>query len=100
MNRSAQAFYEARDFLLAHREDYDTAYRDFRWPELDEFNWALDWFDAIAPTRRGDRARAVDRRGGRLARRGWTFAELSRAVQPGRQLAARARASRAATGSS
>jgi acetyl-CoA synthetase len=41
-------FRRARDFLLAHREDYDTAYRDFRWPVLDRFNWALDWFDAIA----------------------------------------------------
>ncbi len=38
----------ARDFLLAHREDYDTAYRDFRWPEVDHFNWALDWFDRLA----------------------------------------------------
>ena len=36
----------ARDFLLASRGDYDTAYRDFRWPRLDRFNWALDWFDA------------------------------------------------------
>jgi acetyl-CoA synthetase len=36
----------ARDFLLTHRTDYDTAYRDFRWPELGRFNWALDWFDA------------------------------------------------------
>jgi acetyl-CoA synthetase len=38
---------EARDFLLAHRDDYDTAYREFRWPALDAFNWALDWFDAL-----------------------------------------------------
>jgi acetyl-CoA synthetase len=22
--------------------------RDFRWPEFDRFNWALDWFDVIA----------------------------------------------------
>ncbi len=42
----AEAFKTARDFLLAHREDHTTAYRDFRWPELDRFNWALDWFDA------------------------------------------------------
>jgi acetyl-CoA synthetase len=41
-------FRAARDFLIEHREDYDTAYRDFRWPPLEEFNWALDWFDAIA----------------------------------------------------
>jgi len=41
-----QAFKATRDFLLAHRTDYARAYRDFRWPELDRFNWALDWFDA------------------------------------------------------
>jgi acetyl-CoA synthetase len=41
----ADGFKAARDFLLAHRTDYRTAYRDFRWPELDRFNWALDWFD-------------------------------------------------------
>jgi acetyl-CoA synthetase len=46
MNQSAQAFYAAREFLLTHREDYDTAYRDFRWPVISEFNWALDPFDA------------------------------------------------------
>ncbi|HKN96751.1 MAG TPA: AMP-binding protein [Pseudonocardiaceae bacterium] len=41
-------FLAARDFLLANRDDYATAYRDFRWPELTEFNWALDWFDVMA----------------------------------------------------
>ena len=41
-----EAYKAARDFLLAKRGDYDAAYRDFRWPELDRFNWALDWFDA------------------------------------------------------
>jgi acetyl-CoA synthetase len=45
---STQAFRQARDFLLQHREDYDTAYSQFRWPQLDEFNWALDWFDVLA----------------------------------------------------
>ena len=39
-------FKAARDFLLAHRTDHATAYRDFRWPEPTHFNWALDWFDA------------------------------------------------------
>jgi acetyl-CoA synthetase len=43
-----KSFLAARDFLLAHREDYETAYRDFRWPRLDEFNWALDYFDTYA----------------------------------------------------
>lgn len=41
-------FIKARDFLLKHRDDYETAYRDFRWPILDKFNWALDYFDRIA----------------------------------------------------
>ena len=45
---STEIFRRARDFLVQHRTDYDTAYRDFRWPVLDRFNWALDWFDVIA----------------------------------------------------
>ena len=45
---SAAPFTAARDFLLAHRDDYATAYRDFRWPVLDRFNWALDHFDSMA----------------------------------------------------
>jgi acetyl-CoA synthetase len=48
MNPSAAAFLDARAFLIQHREDYATACRDFRWPVLTEFNWALDYFDAIA----------------------------------------------------
>ena len=42
------AFLQARDFLLRHREDYTTAKRDFRWPALTHFNWALDYFDVQA----------------------------------------------------
>jgi len=45
---TAQPFLEAREFLLARRERYDEAYREFRWPRLECFNWALDWFDAYA----------------------------------------------------
>lgn len=45
---AAEPFIAARDFLLSVREDYDTAYRDFRWPVLDRFNWALDYFDPMA----------------------------------------------------
>ncbi len=43
-----EEFRAARDFLLEHREDYDTAYTGFRWPRPEYFNWALDWFDVIA----------------------------------------------------
>ncbi|PJG55449.1 AMP-dependent synthetase [Bradyrhizobium forestalis] len=39
-------FQEARAFLLQHRTDYETAVKDFRWPDPAPFNWALDWFDA------------------------------------------------------
>jgi acetyl-CoA synthetase len=45
---NAASFLAARDFLVQHREDYATAYRDFRWPQLDRFNWALDYFDPMA----------------------------------------------------
>lgn len=45
---TAQAFLDARDFLLRHRTDYDTAYRTFQWPVLETFNWALDYFDPMA----------------------------------------------------
>jgi acetyl-CoA synthetase len=45
---SADEFIKARDFLLTHRTDYEFAYRNFRWPKLDEFNWALDYFDPMA----------------------------------------------------
>ena len=47
MNPS-RSFLEARDFLIAHREDYAAAYAGFRWPQLDHFNWALDYFDPFA----------------------------------------------------
>jgi acetyl-CoA synthetase len=47
-SNNAEPFIAARDFLLRHREDYDTAYRDFKWPKLECFNWALDYFDEIA----------------------------------------------------
>ena len=44
---ATEAFRTARDFLLSHRTDPDAAYEGFRWPELPEFNWALDWFDGV-----------------------------------------------------
>jgi len=45
---TTELFRGARDFLLAHREDYATAYEGFEWPRPEGFNWALDWFDVIA----------------------------------------------------
>lgn len=45
---ATEAFLKARDFLLAHRTDYTTAYNGFQLPQLSEFNWALDHFDVMA----------------------------------------------------
>ncbi|MGO1539449.1 MAG: AMP-binding protein [Leucobacter sp.] len=44
-----QAFFEARDQLLALSGDPDRARTEFVWPDVGaEFNWAHDVFDAIA----------------------------------------------------
>lgn len=48
MSTPHDLFIGARDFLLAHRSDYASAARDFRWPQLTTFNWALDHFDVMA----------------------------------------------------
>ncbi|HET7267603.1 MAG TPA: AMP-binding protein [Oleiagrimonas sp.] len=71
-----QRFIAARDFLLEHRTDQARACRDFRWPQLDRFNWALDYFDSLA---QGDTATRtalwlVDADGSEQRR---TFGELS-----------------------
>jgi len=73
----ARSFYEAREVLWSHRDDYDAACRRFRWPELTEFNWALDHFDAVAadPERGLRRALWIVEADGSEA--SWTFAELS-----------------------
>ena len=46
-NEATEIFQRARDSLLSHRQDYDSALRAFAIPEFGEFNWAIDWFDAI-----------------------------------------------------
>jgi acetyl-CoA synthetase len=44
-----EAYRSSRDQLLALREDHGRAVDEFRWPDLEgQFNWAVDWFDAIA----------------------------------------------------
>ncbi|HZT51080.1 MAG TPA: AMP-binding protein [Stellaceae bacterium] len=51
MPDDAQSFLAARDLLLRLRSDYDAAVREFRWPALQRFNWALDHFDRLPPER-------------------------------------------------
>lgn len=51
---STDAFLAARDLLFDARTDYERACREFAWPDMPEFNWALDYFDvqaASAPER-------------------------------------------------
>jgi acetyl-CoA synthetase len=69
-----EEFLRARDFLLRHREDYDTAYREFRWPELDAFNWGLDYFDVLARDNDNRALWIVDDAGGELT---LSYAELA-----------------------
>ena len=71
---SADAFAAARNFLLQHRTDYETAVRDFRWPVLDRFNWATDYFDAMAAGNTACGLCVVDEQGTEQRR---TFAELA-----------------------
>jgi acetyl-CoA synthetase len=56
-------FLAARDFLLAHRTDYAAAYQGFRWPELKHFDWARDYFDAIAAGNDAPALRIVEENG-------------------------------------
>jgi acetyl-CoA synthetase len=73
---ATESFRAARDFLLAHREDYRGAYMGFQWPKLDRFNWALEWFDHIAAgKRRNQTALWVAYEDGRETK--LTFAEMS-----------------------
>jgi acetyl-CoA synthetase len=50
---TAHSFVMARDALLNEREDYAAAVGTFAWPELQDFNWALEYFDTLPADRRG-----------------------------------------------
>jgi acetyl-CoA synthetase len=75
-SESTRAFRAARDFLIAHREDYDTAYRDFAWPAFDRFNWARDWFDVLAIEQPEVSALTIVEEDGEL--NSLTYAEMAR----------------------
>jgi acetyl-CoA synthetase len=46
---ATDAYRAARDQLLSLRGDHARAAQEFGWPDVgDRFNWAVDWFDAIA----------------------------------------------------
>ncbi|WP_033279490.1 AMP-binding protein [Streptomyces sp. NRRL F-525] len=74
MTTASESFRSARDFLLAHRTDYATAYEGFSWPRPEHFNWALDWFDVIAAGNDRTALRIVEEDGTEAA---LSFAEMS-----------------------
>lgn len=71
-----QRFITARDFLLAPHDDQTAAWRGFKWPQLSEFNWALDYFDSLATGETADRTALwlLDADGSDVRR---SFAEMS-----------------------
>jgi acetyl-CoA synthetase len=72
-----EEFRAARDFLVEHRTDYDTAYARFRWPRPETFNFAIDWFDAVLATEHPQRtALHLIEASGEQAR--YSFGQLSR----------------------
>ncbi len=74
MSSPSRSFLEARDLLLKHRTDYDAARREFRWPVMDQFNWALDYFDEMAKGNDRPALWVIDEQGETKL----TFAQLSR----------------------
>jgi acetyl-CoA synthetase len=65
-NESLRRFLDARDFLIRHRQSYEAAFRDFRWPELHQFNWALDYFDHYAESNSATALWIVEENGSEL----------------------------------
>ena len=49
MSNTTAAYRAARDLLQDLAKDYRKAVTEFVWPDFgDRFNWAVDWFDAVA----------------------------------------------------
>ncbi|TQS44975.1 AMP-binding protein [Cryptosporangium phraense] len=74
MTDPTSTFRAARDLLLATATDFNRALNRFAHPRFTEFNWALDWFDAVLATEHAD-DRALWIVGDTESF--WTFAELS-----------------------
>src|SRR4051794_8138052 len=72
---TAAQFLKARDYLLTHRNHYDLVSREFSWPHMDRFNWALDYFDLMAANNSNSALFIIDEDGTETKR---TFADLAR----------------------
>ncbi|WP_315942989.1 AMP-binding protein [Nesterenkonia marinintestina] len=72
-----EQFTEARDHLVSLQQDWERAREEFVWPRFEQFNFALDWFDAVAASEaRGSQDALVilEEDGSELRR---SFADLS-----------------------
>ncbi|HUI29266.1 MAG TPA: AMP-binding protein [Candidatus Acidoferrales bacterium] len=67
-------FLKAREFLQTRREDYESAYYGFKWPDIENFNWAIDYFDSYAEGNNGTALWIVDEKGSEWK---YSFAEMS-----------------------
>ncbi len=67
-------FLKAREFLQTRREDYESAYYGFKWPDMEDFNWAIDYFDNFAEGNNQTALWIVDEKGSEWK---YSFAELS-----------------------
>ncbi|MEO9137604.1 MAG: AMP-binding protein [Jatrophihabitans sp.] len=76
MTFGAEQFRAARNFLLDHSTDYDTACAEFEWPRPEHFNFAIDWFDGVLAAEHPHRAalRLIEADGTDAS---YTFGELS-----------------------
>lgn len=68
------AFLATRDGLLGRRTDLNGACANFQWPALTHFNWAIDYFDAIARNNHKPALHIVEETGEQAR---LTYAELS-----------------------
>nr|ART90365.1 acetyl-coenzyme A synthetase [uncultured bacterium] len=74
MTSSSTLFLQARDLLMQLRDNPTRACSEFRWPALTTFNWALDYFDAMAHGNDADALLIVSDDGVQARR---TFAQMS-----------------------
>lgn len=77
MSTATTQFRNARDLLVSHQQDLAQARENFTWPQLEHFNFGIDWFDEIAAseTRRNQKALVIAEDDGQVLSR--TFGELS-----------------------
>ena len=73
--KSGETFLQAPELAIRLRTDYDIAVGEFQSLVLENFNWALDYFDPVAAGNQKPALRIVDRDGTEHVR---SFIEIRR----------------------